>query len=157
MAPALEAFSPQLWPLVWKRKAQPRIAPAMRPWNTIEPTKFAASLSSLSLSNVRVVAMSPSSLLDRLGDDADVGNAGLLDGIHDGGEGAEGYAFIGPQVDDPFGGIGFGGGSQERGEFVDVDGLVLQEDVLLAVNGDDHALFGELIYGACFGDCDFDA
>src|SRR3984885_10579664 len=31
MAPALEAFSPQSWPLVWKRKAEPRIAAAMRP------------------------------------------------------------------------------------------------------------------------------
>jgi hypothetical protein len=40
---------------------------------------------------------------------------------------------------------------------VDVDGLVLQEDVLLLVDGDDHALFGELIDGAGLGDRDFDA
>jgi hypothetical protein len=72
----------------------------MRPCRTIEPAKLAPSLSgllllSLSRLNVRDVAMSPSSLLDRLGDDADVGDAGLLDRIHDGGEGAEGHALVG--------------------------------------------------------------
>ena len=46
---------------------------------------------------------------------------------------------------------------RRRGELVDVDGLVLEEDVLLLVDGDDHALFGELIDGAGFGDGDFDA
>ena len=43
------------------------------------------------------------------------------------------------------------------GSSIDVDRLVLQEDVLLAVDGDDHALFGELIDGAGFGDRDLDA
>ncbi len=50
--------------------------------------------------------MAPSLLLQRLGDDADVGDAGLLDGIHDRGEGAEGHALVGPQVDDALGGVG---------------------------------------------------
>src|ERR1700720_2078150 len=98
------------------------MAAAMRPCSTREPTKFAPSLSgllSLSRLYVRDVAMSPSSLLDRLGDDADVGDAGLLDRIHDGGEGAEGYALVGAQVDDALGGVGFAGGSEERGELVD--------------------------------------
>ncbi len=46
---------------------------------------------------------------------------------------------------------------EQRGKLVDVDGLVLQEDVLLVVDGDDHALFGELIDGARLGNGDFDA
>ena len=93
--------------------------------------------------------------LQRLGDDADVGDASLFDGIHDRGEGAEGHALVGPEVDDAFG-VRFAGGLQQRGELVDVDGLVLQEDVLLAVDGDDHALFGELVDGARLGDRDLD-
>src|SRR5271170_5138489 len=43
--------------------------------------------------------------LQRLGDDADVGDAGLLDGIHDRGEGAKRNSLIGSQVDDALGGI----------------------------------------------------
>ena len=39
-------------------------------------------------------------VLDRLRDDADVGDAGVFDGVHDGGEGAEGDAFVGADVDD---------------------------------------------------------
>ena len=40
---------------------------------------------------------------------------------------------------------------------VDVDGLVLQEDVLVLVDGDDVRCFGELIDGAGVRDGDFDA
>ncbi len=82
-------------------------------------------------------------LLQGLGDDADVGDAGLLDGVHDGGEGSEGNALVGAEVDDALGGVAFAGGAEHGWEVVDVDGLVLQEDVLLLVDGDDHALFGE--------------
>ena len=39
-------------------------------------------------------------LVERARDDADIRDAGLLDGIHDGGEGAEGHLFIGANVDD---------------------------------------------------------
>src|SRR5580698_5923254 len=102
---------------------------AIRPCNTMEPTKFAPSLSgllvlSLSRLNVRDVAMSPSSLLDRLGDDADVGDAGLLDRVHDGGEGAEGHTLVGSQVDDALGCGSATRNLQKRGKLVDVDGLV---------------------------------
>ena len=48
--------------------------------------------------------MAPSLLLERPGDDADVGDAGLLDRVHDGGEGAEGHTLVGAQVDDALGG-----------------------------------------------------
>ncbi len=54
--------------------------------------------------------MADSLRLQRLGDDADVGDAGLFDGVHDRGEGAEGDALVGAQVDDALGGIGSAGG-----------------------------------------------
>ena len=101
--------------------------------------------------------MAASLLLQRLGDDADVGDAGLLDRIHDGGEGSEGDTLVGAQVDDALGGVAFAGAAEQGGKGVDVDGLVLQEDVLLLVDGDDHALFGELVDGAGLRDGHLDA
>src|SRR6202789_3935267 len=98
--------------------------------------------------------MERSSLLDRLSDDADVGDARLLDGIHDRGEGAKGNALIGPEVDNFLTRITLAG-PQQRGKLVYIDWLVLQEDVLLPVDGDDHALLGELIHRARLGDSDF--
>src|ERR1700677_5276803 len=91
--------------------------------------------------------MERSSLLDRLGDDAYVGDAGLLDGIHDRGEGAKGNALISPEVDNFLAGITLASPKQRR-KLVYIDWLVLQKDVLLPVDGDDHALLGELIYRA---------
>src|SRR5271168_2630224 len=101
--------------------------------------------------------MDRSSLLNRLRDDADVGDAGLLDGIHDRGEGAKGDALIGPEIDNSFARITLAGGSQQTGKLVHVDWLVLQEDVLLAVDGHDHALFGKLIHRAGLGYGNFNA
>ncbi len=49
------------------------------------------------------------------------------------------------------------GDLQQCRKFIDVDGLVLQEDILFAVDGDDHALFGELIDGARLWNGYFDA
>ncbi len=46
-------------------------------------------------------------VLDGAGNDADVGDAGLLHGVHDGGEGSEGNALVGAKVDDALGGIAF--------------------------------------------------
>jgi hypothetical protein len=40
---------------------------------------------------------------------------------------------------------------------VDVDGFVLQEDVLGFIDGDDGVFFGELVDGAGLGDGNFDA
>src|SRR6267154_151065 len=126
------------------------MAAATRPCSTREPAKVAPSLSLSMYSpwpSWKFVAMAPSSRFQRLGDDADVGDAGLFDRIHDRGEGAEGHALVRPEVDDALG-VRFAGGFQQRGKLVDVNRFVLQEDVLLAVDGDDHALFGELIDGA---------
>src|SRR5580698_8265778 len=68
-------------------------------------------------------------LLKRLGDDADVGDAGLLDRIHHRRESAEGNALVGPQVDDALG-VGLQAALQKRRKLVHVDRLVLQKDVL---------------------------
>jgi hypothetical protein len=99
----------------------------------------------------------PSSLLQRLGDDADVGDASLLDGIHYRGEGSERDSLVGTKIDDAFGWIAFAGGPQLLGKVVHVDWFVLQEDVLLFVDCDDHSLFGELIDGACLGNSYLDS
>src|SRR6266481_5408539 len=113
------------------------MAAATRPCNTREPAKVRPSLSLSMYSpwpSWKFVAMAPSSRFQRLGDDADVGDAGLFDRIHDRGEGAEGHALVGPEVDDALG-VRFASGLQQRGELVDVDGLVLEENILLAVDG----------------------
>ena len=94
-------------------------------------------------------------LLDRLGDDADVGYAGLFDCVHYGGEGSEGDGLVGADVDDFL--LIRRVGREQAGEVVYVDRLVLQEDVLLLIDGDDLALFGELVDGAGLGDGHFDA
>ena len=60
----------------------------------------------------------------------------------------KGTLLVGADVDDALGGIAVGELLSRRGEVVDVDGLVLQEDVLVLVDGDDGALFGELVDGA---------
>src|ERR1044072_5507170 len=83
--------------------------------------------------------------LDGSSDDADVGDAGLFDRIHHGSEGSEGNALVSAEIDDALCGITFAGGAETRGKLVDVDGLVLQKDVLLAVDGYDHALLGDLV------------
>src|SRR6267154_4015742 len=119
------------------------MAAATRPCSTREPAKVAPSLSLSMYSpwpSWKFVAMAPSSRFQRLGDDADVGDAGLFDRIHDRGEGAEGHALVSPEIDDAFG-VRLASGFQQGGELIDVDWLVLQKDVLLAIDGDDHALF----------------
>ena len=43
------------------------------------------------------------------------------------------------------------------GQFVDVDGLVAEKHLLIAIDGDDQALLGDLPDGAGFGYGDVDA
>ena len=103
------------------------------------------------------VGIAVSLRLHRAGDDADVGDACLFDGVHDGSESTEGDGLVGAEIDDAFGGIGGADGFEAVCEVGYVDWFVLEEDVLVLVDGDDHALFGELIDGTGFGDGDFDA
>ena len=93
--------------------------------------------------------------LERLGDDADVADAGSFDGIHYGGEGAEGDCFVGADVDYFLFVRGILG--EDGGEVVDVDGFVLEEDVLVFVDGDDEVDFAELRDEAGVGNGDLDA
>ncbi len=76
----------------------------------------------------RVGKMSTSAaiLLQRLGHDAHVGDAGLLHGVHHGGECAKGYVLVGAHKY----GLAFGVANllmQLRADLVDVDGIVVQE------------------------------
>ena len=93
---------------------------------------------------------------ERLGDDGDVGDAGLFNGIHDGGECAEGDVFVGAEIDDLMGGIG-AHLMELASKVVDIDGSVAEENLLAAVDGDDRTLLGDLFDGASFWDGDFDA
>src|SRR5260221_12258933 len=90
-----------------------------------------------------------------LGDDADVGDAGLAEGVDDGAEGAEGNGFVGAEEDDIFLRLGLFFGFV--GELVNVDGIVAEIDELVFVHREDEALLSDFFYGVSFGDVDFDA
>ena len=94
-------------------------------------------------------------VVDGLGDDADVGDAGLAESVDDGTEGAEGNGLVGADVDDVF--LRFGLLFDFVGELVNVDGVVAEVDELVLVHRDDQALLGDFFYGMGFGDVDFDA
>src|SRR5271166_6310492 len=84
-------------------------------------------------------------LLQRLSDDTHVGDSGLLDGVHDGGESAEGNVLVGTHED----GLAFGIANplpQLRTNLIDVDGIVAQKYLLLAVDGDHQTLLGDLFH-----------
>ena len=93
---------------------------------------------------------------DGLGDDADVGDAGLAKGIDDGAEGAEGNGFVGAEEDDIAVGI-FGLFFNFGSEVVNVDGIVAEIDALIFVDGDDEFLLGDFLDGVRFGDVNLDA
>jgi hypothetical protein len=90
-----------------------------------------------------------------LGDYADVGDAGLAEGVDYSGEGAEGNGFVGAEIDDVL--RLFELFANFVGELVDVDGIVAEIDTLGFVDGDDDVLLGEFIDGVGFGDVDLDA
>src|SRR5271169_1016914 len=84
-------------------------------------------------------------LLQRLSDDAHVGDPGLLYGVHDGGKSAEGDVLVGTHED----GLAFGIANllpQLRTNLIDVDGIVAQKYLLLAVDGDHQTLLGDLFH-----------
>src|SRR5271166_2590211 len=95
-------------------------------------------------------------LLQRLSDDAHVGDSGLLDGVHYGRESAEGDVLVGANEDRLALGIAdfF---TQARADLIDVDGIVAQKYLLLAVDGDHQTLFGDLFHRLGVGHGHFDA
>src|ERR1035441_6860039 len=91
--------------------------------------------------------------IHRLGNDAHVADASLLDGVHHGGEGAKGHIFVGAyeyrlvlRVANSL--------LQTRSDLVDIDGIVAQKDSLGFVDADHQALFGDLLNGAGVGHVD---
>ena len=108
---------------------------------------------------LHIESLSPdrtTSLFPVAGYNADVGNAGLLDGVHDRCKCAEGDFLIRAQIDDLLGVVA--AGLFEAGRQVgEVDGLIAEEDALFAVDGDDQALFGDFADGFRLGNGDLDA
>jgi hypothetical protein len=94
--------------------------------------------------------------LEWLGNDGDVCNACLFDGIHDGSESAERDIFVGAEINDLVGGVGTHLMELFR-EVVDVDGCVAEEDLLTMVDSDDQTLLGDFSNGPGLGDGDLDA
>lgn len=92
---------------------------------------------------------------DGLGDDADVGDAGLAELIDDGGEDAERNGLIGAEKDGVVGVLELF--FNFAGELMNVDGIVAEIDELVFVDGDDDALLDDFLDGVGLGDIDFDA
>src|ERR1700693_1910845 len=92
-------------------------------------------------------------LLQRLSDDADVGEARLLHRIHDRRESAEGDVLIGADKDELVAGIA--NLLPESGRnLVDVDGVVAKKDALILVDGDHDAFFRDFLDRARLGHAD---
>src|SRR5450755_969522 len=84
-------------------------------------------------------------LLQRLRNDAHVGDAGLLHRVHDGGEGPEGNVLVGAQEY----GLTLGVTNllaQASANLIDVDGIVAEKNSLLAVDGDHQPFFGNFLH-----------
>src|ERR1700688_585558 len=88
--------------------------------------------------------------------DAHVSDAGLLDGIHYGGEGAEGNVLIGAQINClvlRIANLLLNG----WGDLIDVDGIVAQKNFLRFVDADYETFFRNFLHGAGVRDVYFNA
>src|ERR1035438_8080636 len=133
--PVPPQFSPRVRGIRWTNNARANSATC----SVTEPIKGARRLPP-----VGKMSMSAAILLQRLGHDAHVGNAGLFHGIHHGCESAKRYIFVGAHEDrlalriaDLL--------MQLIADLVNVDGLVIEKDTLLAINGDHQAFLGDLL------------
>jgi hypothetical protein len=90
-----------------------------------------------------------------LGDDADIGDAGLTERVDDTGEGAEGNRLIATKENGVVGMLllGFDPGRK----IVNVNGAVAKIKGLIFVDGDDEMILIDFFDGVGFGDVDFDA
>src|SRR5947209_19806780 len=96
------------------------------------------------------------SLVQWLGDDADVIERRLLHRVHDGGEGVETNVFIGTNEDGLTGGIA-NLLPQPGSDFVDVDGIIAEKHALILVDGEHQTFFGDLFDGSRLGNGNIDA
>ena len=92
---------------------------------------------------------------DGLGDDADVGNAGLAEFVDDRGEGTEGNGLVGAEENGVAGMLELL--LDFSGEVAEVDGIVAEVDELFLVDGDDKTHLSDFLDGVCLGDVDFNA
>src|SRR5271154_5272643 len=76
---------------------------------------------------------------ERLSHNADVGDARLFNRIHDRSKCAERYTLVGPQINDLAGWIGFRL-MEDSGQLGQVDRLVSQKHILVAIDGQDQTL-----------------
>src|SRR5690349_4738987 len=74
--------------------------------------------------------------IQRLRDDTHVGNARLLDCVHDRGKSPERYIFVGTQENRLVLGIA-NSLPQFGGNFIDIDGVVAEKNALFLVDADD--------------------
>jgi len=96
-----------------------------------------------------------SAIVNWLGDDGDVGYAGLAKGIDDGGKSAKGNCFIAAEEDGVLRALELL--FNFVGELMDVDRIVAEIDALIFVDSDDEALLCDFLDSVGFGDVDFDA
>jgi len=92
---------------------------------------------------------------ERLGNDADIGDAGTAELVDHGGEDAEGNGLVGSQINGVvrmllllF---------DARGKVADVDRIIADVDELVFVNGDNNLLFDDGLDGFRLGDVDLNA
>src|SRR5215467_4173769 len=94
--------------------------------------------------------------IDGLGDNADVGDTGLLDRVHHGGKSAKRNVFVGADENRLVARIA-DALLQSGSDLVDVDWVVAEIDLLRFVDADDQALFSNFLHRARVGHVDFDA
>jgi hypothetical protein len=92
---------------------------------------------------------------DGLGDDADITDAGLEQGVHHAGKDAEEDLFVAAVENGVL--LLFELGLYFSAELVDVDGIVADINFLRFVDGDDQSQFGDFLDGMGFGDVELDA
>src|SRR5271165_3182626 len=139
MAPPLPDVAPQLSPRPLGIRLPNRASANSMLCSATEPIKGTRTLPA-----VGKMSTSAAILLQRLGHDAHVSDAGLLHRIHDRCERAKGHVLVSANKY----GLAFGVPyllMQLRADLVDVDGVIIQEHPLLAVNGDDQPLLGNFL------------
>src|SRR5271157_2745574 len=92
----------------------------------------------------------------RLSNDTYVGDARLLDRVHDRRESAERDVFVGTDKNELVVRI-TNFLPQFGGDLVDIHGVIAEEDALILINSDDRAFFCDLLDGAGLGNGHFDA
>ena len=76
--------------------------------------------------------------VNRLSHDAHIGDAGLFDRIHHRGKSAKGNIFISPNEDELVLRVAYLL-MQFRGDFIDIDWVIAQKNLLLLIDADDGA------------------